>query len=53
MQEHRRMLDAIVASDAPLAVELIHAHLQGVDSYWRGLIDDASPGAPSARRADS
>lgn len=50
-QEHRRMLDAIVASDAPLAVELIHAHLQGVDSYWRGLIDTPAE-APDSRRAD-
>ena len=41
--EHRQIFAAVVASDAPRAVELILAPLQGVDSYWRDLIEPKSP----------
>lgn len=42
--EHRKILAAVAASDVPLAVELIEAHLQGVDSYWRDLSERQSAG---------
>lgn len=45
--EHCAIFESVVASDAPKAVELILAHLQGVDSYWRDLIDTDRPGTAS------
>lgn len=39
-EEHRRMFEAIVSGDGQAAAELITSHLQGVDSYWRELIDN-------------
>lgn len=38
-EEHLRMFGAIERRDAPLAAELMTAHLQGVDSYWQHLIE--------------
>ena len=37
--EHVRMFAAIEQRDAPLAAELMTAHLKGVDSYWQHLIE--------------
>ncbi|MEQ7007077.1 FadR/GntR family transcriptional regulator [Actinopolymorpha sp. B17G11] len=39
-REHLRLFDAIVNRDTEKAVELMSAHLQGVDSYWRGLLGE-------------
>jgi GntR family transcriptional regulator, transcriptional repressor for pyruvate dehydrogenase complex len=38
MREHAEILAAMKSRDAERAVSLLEAHLQGVDSYWRGMI---------------
>lgn len=37
--EHVEIFHALVARDAERAVDLLERHLQGADSYWRGLLD--------------
>jgi len=41
--EHLQIFDALVRRDGNLAQALMGAHLQGVESYWKGLL-----GAPGA-----
>ncbi len=43
--EHLQIYDALQRRDANLAQALMSMHLQGVESYWKGLIGDA-PGSP-------
>jgi DNA-binding FadR family transcriptional regulator len=50
--EHIGMVAAIERQDAALAASLMEAHLQGVDSYWHGLIDKTTARARPAPRAD-
>ena len=45
--EHLQIFDALVRRDGNLAQALMNAHLQGVESYWKGLI-----GAAAARPGD-
>jgi GntR family transcriptional regulator, transcriptional repressor for pyruvate dehydrogenase complex len=37
--EHLRIFQALATRDRDAAVNLVHLHLQGVDSYWHDLID--------------
>lgn len=37
--DHLQIFDALVRRDANLAQALMSAHLQGAESYWKGLID--------------
>jgi DNA-binding FadR family transcriptional regulator len=37
--EHLRIFQALATRDRAAALDLVHSHLQGVDSYWQGLID--------------
>jgi GntR family transcriptional regulator, transcriptional repressor for pyruvate dehydrogenase complex len=37
--EHERIFDAIARRDAVEAMELMDAHLKGVESYWQGLLE--------------
>jgi DNA-binding FadR family transcriptional regulator len=37
--EHVRIFEALATRNRAAAVELVHQHLQGVDSYWQDLID--------------
>lgn len=37
--EHLKIFQAIATRDRAAAVDLVHTHLQGVDSYWQDLID--------------
>lgn len=46
--EHLRIFQALAMRDRTTAVELVHAHLQGVDSYWHDLIDSST--LPAAGR---
>ena len=39
--EHIRIYEALVRRDANLAQALMSAHLQGAESYWKGLIGGA------------
>jgi DNA-binding FadR family transcriptional regulator len=39
-EEHIRIYESLVARDGNLAQALMSAHLQGVESYWKGLIGD-------------
>jgi GntR family transcriptional regulator, transcriptional repressor for pyruvate dehydrogenase complex len=39
--EHADILAALRRRDAPAAEQLMERHLQGVDSYWRGLMSHA------------
>lgn len=43
LAEHHLILAAIADRDVERAVAQIKAHLQGVDSYWRGLIASPAP----------
>ena len=43
--QHRAMHEAIAARDAARAAELMRGHLQGVESYWRELLDRNPPGS--------
>lgn len=36
--EHRKIFEALAMRDAPTAMNLMSAHLQGVESYWHDLI---------------
>lgn len=37
-EEHIRIYEALLARDGNLAQALMNAHLQGVESYWKGLL---------------
>ena len=37
--EHERIFDAIARRNAVQAMDLMDAHLKGVESYWQGLLD--------------
>lgn len=41
--EHLQIYDALLRRDGNLAQALMSAHLQGAESYWKGLIGEASP----------
>ena len=43
--EHVQIFEALVRRDGNLAQALMNAHLQGAESYWKGLI--GSPGEPA------
>lgn len=44
--EHLQIFDALLRRDGNLAQALMSAHLQGAESYWKGLIgDDSEAGA--------
>jgi DNA-binding FadR family transcriptional regulator len=40
--EHERIFDAIARRNAVQAMDLMDAHLKGVESYWQGLLEQAS-----------
>lgn len=40
--EHLQIFDALLRRDGNLAQALMSAHLQGAESYWKGLIEEAS-----------
>jgi DNA-binding FadR family transcriptional regulator len=42
-EEHIRIYDALVRRDGNLAQALMSAHLQGAESYWKGLISGKTP----------
>jgi DNA-binding FadR family transcriptional regulator len=42
--EHLQIFDALVRRDGNLAQALMGAHLQGVESYWKGLLEAPVPG---------
>jgi DNA-binding FadR family transcriptional regulator len=50
--EHIQIYEAILRRDGNLAQALMSAHLQGAESYWKGLIGtpqaDLAPQSPSA-----
>jgi DNA-binding FadR family transcriptional regulator len=47
--EHLQIFEALKRRDANLAQALMSAHLQGAESYWKGLIDGRpAGGAPAA-----
>jgi DNA-binding FadR family transcriptional regulator len=41
--EHLQIFDALLRRDGNLAQALMSAHLQGAESYWKGLIGDDKP----------
>ena len=41
--EHGQIFDALLRRDANLAQALMSAHLQGAESYWKGLIGAPQP----------
>ena len=43
--EHLQIFDALTRRDGNLAQALMSAHLQGAESYWKGLIGDIEAGA--------
>lgn len=43
--EHVQIFEALLRRDGNLAQALMNAHLQGAESYWKGLI--GSPGEPA------
>jgi DNA-binding FadR family transcriptional regulator len=47
--EHVRIFQALATRDRDAAVNLVHLHLRGVDSYWHDLIDAST--LPSAGRS--
>jgi DNA-binding FadR family transcriptional regulator len=47
--EHLQIFDALLRRDGNLAQALMSAHLQGVESYWKGLIERAG-GTTEAER---
>jgi DNA-binding FadR family transcriptional regulator len=49
--EHQKIFEAIALRDRAKAVELVQNHLQGVDSYWQGLIDSTTL-APQGRKKE-
>jgi DNA-binding FadR family transcriptional regulator len=44
-EDHVRIYDALVARDGNLAQALMSAHLQGAESYWKGLIEGPATAA--------
>jgi DNA-binding FadR family transcriptional regulator len=50
--EHQKIFAAISKGNRSSAVSLVSAHLQGVDSYWQGLIDTQA-GAPRPQRREA
>jgi DNA-binding FadR family transcriptional regulator len=44
--EHLQIYEALVRRDGNLAQALMSAHLQGAESYWKGLIGEARPEKP-------
>ncbi|MBX3597975.1 MAG: FadR family transcriptional regulator [Rhizobiaceae bacterium] len=52
-QEHLQIFDALLRRDGNLAQALMSAHLQGAESYWKGLIASGRPdwAAPHVDRA--
>src|SRR5262249_57048371 len=51
--EHLQIFDALVKRDGNLAQALMSAHLQGAESYWKGLLAGKSPdqAGPAAEEA--
>lgn len=47
--EHLQIYDALVRRDGNLAQALMSAHLQGAESYWKGLIGPADEAAGPER----
>ncbi|MDP3895814.1 MAG: FadR/GntR family transcriptional regulator, partial [Mesorhizobium sp.] len=47
--EHLQIFDALVRRDGNLAQALMNAHLQGAESYWKGLIGEMDRGAEGIR----
>ena len=47
--EHLQIFDALVRRDGNLAQALMSAHLQGAESYWKGLIDELDREKAQAR----
>ena len=41
--EHLQIFDALLKRDGNLAQALMSAHLQGAESYWKGLLGDTTP----------
>ena len=46
--EHLQIFDALLRRDGNLAQALMSAHLQGAESYWKGLISGFDKEAPAA-----
>ena len=44
--EHVRIFEAIARRDAVEAMDLMDAHLKGVESYWQGLLDQPATPEP-------
>jgi DNA-binding FadR family transcriptional regulator len=47
--EHVQIFEALLRRDGNLAQALMNAHLQGAESYWKGLIGSPGEPAPAAR----
>lgn len=47
-EEHLRIYDALERRDGNLAQALMNAHLQGAESYWKGLIGDPAASQTTA-----
>src|SRR5262249_12450401 len=43
---HERIFDAIASRYAVEAMDLMDAHLRGVESYWQGLLEQTSASEP-------
>jgi DNA-binding FadR family transcriptional regulator len=50
-QEHLQIFDALLRRDGNLAQALMSAHLQGAESYWKGLIATGAADTPPAEPA--
>jgi DNA-binding FadR family transcriptional regulator len=50
--EHLQIFDAILRRDGNLAQALMSAHLQGAESYWKGLIEQGRPAMPGRGKPD-
>ena len=44
--EHVQIYEALLRRDGNLAQALMSAHLQGAESYWKGLIEGGNAAAP-------
>ena len=54
--EHLQIFDALTRRDGNLAQALMSAHLQGAESYWKGLLGRAAEAGvpvPGAKLADA
>ena len=51
--EHLQIFEALLRRDGNLAQALMSAHLQGAESYWKGLIGELAPqaSAPTLEKA--